>query len=253
MYGFSLFNEQEGGRIMDKYQERLFRDTKAILSTDNYEKNVEINGEKIVLKQSEDYTLEDYVLKVENPQIDYIVVLTNKETKFISKENVVAIPFKINNLITSMKIYFKEDLADACEFPVEFHFVDKEIWDTKVREENQKNLKELLSLTCRTGINILNVIWANVSNQVEKSCLKIYAREEDKDILMLEKELSSDTFFYALDKLAFGKYVVKIKQLDKNDELLVEDECKVQIDNDIADKISVLSSSSNSAPRYLVR
>jgi len=246
MYEFSLFNEQEGGKIMDKYQERLLRDTRATLLTDNYEENVELNGEKIVLKQSENYTLENYVLKVENPQIDYIVAITNKETKFVSKDNVVDIPFKINNLINLIKIYFKEDLADFCEFQVDFKFEDKEIWDAKVREENQKNLKELLSLTCRTGMNLLNIIWSNVSKQVEKSCLKIYAREKDKDILMLEKEFSSDTFFYALDNLAFGKYVVKMKQLGKNDELLVEDEHMVQIDNDIVDKLSALASSLNS-------
>ena len=231
---------------MDKYQERLLRDTNAILLAEQYEKKVSFDGDKLILFQSENYTLEDYVLRIENPQIDYVVVTTDKETKVVSKDNIVSISFKISNLVKLIKIFFKEELADVCEIQVDFRFGDKEIWDNKVREEKQKNLKELFSLTCRTGINILNLFWSNVSKEVENTKLEIYAKEEGKEIFMFEKTFENNIFFFAMDKIAFGKYIVRMKQISKKGEILIEDECSICIDNDIANEISSLTNSLSS-------
>ncbi|MDD4070382.1 MAG: hypothetical protein PHF05_08045 [Candidatus Izemoplasmatales bacterium] len=226
---------------MDKYQEKLLRNTKIVLLTENYENKVELDGDKIVLQQSENYTLEKYNLVFENPQIELIEIDSDNDTNYKSNDNAINIPFNISKPMKKLTIHFANELADALEIQVIMKYADKEQWNEKVSAENERNMKEQMSLTCRTGYNLLNVFWINISKAVVKTQLEVYAVEDNKELLMIENVFDKETLYYALDKMAYGEYKVVLKQFDENNKIIVEDARNVEIVNDLLNKISLMS------------
>lgn len=218
---------------MDKYQEKLLKNMEMFLQVGDYSTCPEIVNGKLIFKQCKDYTLNDYVMEIKNANIDYIEVIADKETKYKSIDGEINVPFKFDNIIKKMKFHFVNDLADVYEVCVDYKYADKQEWDQEAEEIRQNNLKKELNLVCRTGLNLVNIHWQNVSTDVEKTNIKIYAVVSDKEMLMLEKTVEGSVIFFVLDKLAYGKYFVKINQLDKKDKTIIEDSCKFFISDQI--------------------
>ena len=185
----------------------------------------DIESDSFTLKQDEDINLLEYALVLVN-KIDIfsnIAICKNDEWTDIALTMENNVPtYKIivnfNDRIEKIKFEFKNQLADDYIISVCYQEADKEKYYAKKEQERKDNLLKTANIKVSTGADLVNIYF--------QPCCDSYARTEItlyKDNMMLAKyKVDEETFFKSIGGLAFGKYEFILKQLDKDNNIILE-------------------------------
>ena len=185
----------------------------------------DIESDSFTLKQDEDINLLEYELVLVN-KIDIfsnIAICKNDEWTDIALTMENNVPtYKIivnfNDRIEKIKFEFKNQLADDYIISVCYQEADKEKYYAKKEQERKDNLLKTANIKVSTGADLVNIYF--------QPCCDSYARTEItlyKDNMMLAKyKVDEETFFKSIGGLAFGKYEFILKQLDKDNNIILE-------------------------------
>lgn len=184
-----------------------------------------IESDSFTIKQDEDINLLEYALVLVN-KIDIfsnIAICKNGEWTDIALTMENNVPtYKIivnfNDRIEKIKFEFKNQLADDYIISVCYQEADKEKYYAKKEQERKDNLLKTANIKVSTGADLVNIYF--------QPCCDSYARTEItlyKDNMMLAKyKVDEETFFKSIGGLAFGKYEFILKQLDKDNNIILE-------------------------------
>ena len=184
-----------------------------------------IESDSFTIKQDEDINLLEYALVLVN-KIDIfsnIAICKNDEWTDIALTMENNVPtYKIivnfNDRIEKIKFEFKNQLADDYIISVCYQEADKEKYYAKKEQERKDNLLKTANIKVSTGADLVNIYF--------QPCCDSYARTEItlyKDNMMLAKyKVDEETFFKSIGGLAFGKYEFILKQLDKDNNIILE-------------------------------
>ena len=223
--------------LIEKYRDRYYR-----LFSLNNEK---ISNEKfsvsdeLVVTQNDDITITNYVLYISNDSLENIFAIKGtKETK-ISKEiptnfsllqnnnlNGFFIPINFEDKIDTLKIVFKNNLAEDLYLPVSYVLADKENYYAKKEKEQKEFFSKKANISYATGINLINIYFQPCADSYSYSEIILYC----KNMMLGKFKVDEDMFFKPITDLATGNYEFVLKQYDVNGSLLFEsDKIKVEL------------------------
>lgn len=176
---------------------------------------------KLIITQDSDITITDYVLSINNIEIDAIekiMVLKADKWQEIDKNNTIYIELNFLNKTSQIKFVFKNNIADDYILGVEFIEADKEAYYDKKEKEQKAALLKKANIKVSTGANLVNIYFQPCCDSYVRAEIELY-----KDGMMLAKyKVDEETFFKSIGGLAFGKYEFVLKQLDKDNNLVLE-------------------------------
>ncbi len=182
-----------------------------------------IIGNEISIKQIEDINIKKYILFIANQSFFNVECVKDGNILPALKKKgegqiAFAVQIDFDNRISSLKISFKDDLAEAVEIPIKYVEADKEAYYAKVKKQkNDERVKEA-KISHSTGVDLVNIYFQPCHESYKYTEISLY-----KDELLLAKyKVDEDSFFKSISGLAFGKYEYIIKQFDKNGEILLE-------------------------------
>ncbi len=230
---------------MDKYQRFLMSinhsyyglATNGQLSKDNI-----LVEKKIVLTQNEDITISDYVLYIANDSIDSIFAVKGTAEEEFAKEVdpvysssknenqdrfFISINFEDN--FDSIKIIFKNNLADNLCLPVSYVLADKEKYYAKKEQERKDNLLKTANIKVSTGADLVNIYFQPCCDKYEYTEIQLYIpNDPDKKPInwsIIKKfKVDIEDYYKSINGLAYGKYSFVLKQFDKNNTVILETE-----------------------------
>jgi len=203
---------------MNKYQKYLLENMSQNCYLNHCDERI-WSEEKLILKQNEDITINDYVLRISNANVERIYTLTGDvQTPFEKNGNSIHIPIDFEHKIDSIKIVFKNNLADDLTLPVEYVEADKEAYYAKQEKKRKDDLLTAADIKCSTGTDLVNIYF--------QPCCIDYSRTEIflyHDGQMLAKyKVDEDVFFKSISGLAFGKYEFVLKQYNDKGKVIME-------------------------------
>ncbi len=236
---------------MDKYQEYILHTLQKPMGTiyayadnssitlenglfDNKLIKVDIN-EKIVIKQDEDITITKYQLVLVHEGIEAIYAVKQNEhfpfncilTEYHwsgrntdKDRKVFYYELDFDNKIDSIKIVFKDRVADDLIIPIEFIDADKEAYYANKEAERITKLRWNASISHATGINLVNIYFQPCSEQYAKTEITLYHNK----LMMAKYSVEGDQYFKAITDLACNNYSFVLKQLSADGEILFETE-----------------------------
>lgn len=221
---------------MDKYQNAIINEYFAtyylIVSNKGYDNQI-LKGDNIVLTQDEDISISDYKLQISNYCIKEIYY--KKGSKFVPflEENVKSkyklsgifsnpvnfyIPIDFEKPINSIKIVFKNNLADDLVLSLSYVLADKEKYNARVAKAKYNKLLENAKVSCACGADLVNIYF--------QPCCEAYARTEiylyRDNVLLAKYKTDDDVYFKTISGLAYGTYYFVLKQFDSKNKLLIE-------------------------------
>ena len=225
---------------MDKYQEYLINridhsyfDLATSGETNGEDSAFQGNRDKIVLKQNEDITMKDYTLYIANRAFESVVAIAGTtQTPFKQEhdpvysspnsgdQNRFYLPIDFEHKIDSIKIVFKNNLANDLILPVVYEEADKKAYYAKQEKKHKDDLLATAAIKCSTGADLVNIYFQPCSNEYSKTEIILY-----HDGQMLAKyKVDEDCFFKSIGGLAYGQYSFVLKQYDENSKLILETE-----------------------------
>ena len=211
---------------MDKYQKFILDRTVCFISENkeldsNAKKNsvtsfVNENGELLV-KQVENYNIKKYFIlfsgvKLASVEIDGSAreVIDTPKHRLLDKKTIV-VPVDFDKQAKQIKVSFPDGLAEPLALKLCFVETDHSIYDSKVQAEiNQKICPEH-----KTGIDLVNIYWNLVSDEVETTQINLYFVSNNTERL-ISKYKENGAMFKSVTGLAFGRYRYEIFEFDKN-------------------------------------
>lgn len=222
---------------MDKYQESLMRGIRfeqfdAITSKGQ---GIVYENDALKIVQDENITHSEYLVYFagNNSVISKVEVFENGEYKespqytpiqfesgktFYRKDLVIKVDFN-NPIITKIKIYFIDDLADPLEVSIEYIFANKGKYFQKKENERIAELIKKMNVKDSCGDNLVTIKFQNCDECIEKTQIALF--NDEKQLMGIFK-VEAGMFYKSIINLAYGTYFYKISQYDKNDALIVE-------------------------------
>ena len=235
---------------MDKYQEYILHTLQKPMGTiyayadnssitldnglfDNKLIKVDID-EKIVIKQNEDITITKYQLVLVHEGIEAIYAVkqnehfpfncviteyhwsgekTNKDRKVFYYE------LNFDNKIDSIKIVFKDRVAEDLIVPIEFLDADKEAYYAKKEAERIAKLRWKAAISHATGLNLVNIYFQPCSENYAKTEIILY---HGNKLMMAKYIVEGEQYFKAITDLACNNYSFVLKQLSADGEIFFE-------------------------------
>ena len=205
-------------------------------------------NEEIVIQQDEDITITKYLLSISNKVInkaysikgDSITELTKKESSLPSDTCDIELDFE--NQIEAIKIEFIDNLADDLILPIIYKEADKEAYYAKKEQERKEALIKNTQIKHSTGADLVNIYFQPCNEQCVKTEIELWIakgkRENhhgmlayvprliggEPEQLMAKYIIEEGIYFKAINSLAKGVYGYKIKQYDKDNNIIIESE-----------------------------
>ncbi len=222
---------------MDKYQERLIGGIRFEQFDTITSKGCDIVYENNVLKivQDKDITHNEYLVYIarNNSVITKVEVFENGEYKetpqytpiqfwdgktFCRKDLVIKFDFN-NPIISKIKIYFIDDIADPLEIPIEYVPADKEQYNQEVERQKRLELIDKMRVEDSCGKDLVTIRFQKCLDSVEMTQIALFDKSKQ---LMGTFKVEEGTFYKSIINLAYGTYFYKVSQYDKNGMLIVE-------------------------------
>lgn len=226
MLGLCLFNKQ-GELNMDKYQRFILEKTACQLSTtrnpDSKSKKTYaasfIDGDKFLIHQAENYNIKKYLLLFSGITIQSItldgaaceVIQTPKHA--VLDDVTIVVPIDFDSKAKQIDIHFANEMADSLTLHLSYVESDHAMYDAKVQDE----LNKKISPDHKTGIDLVNIYWAKVSDKVASIKINLYVISQKNERLIGEYK-ETGLLFKSITGLAFGEYSYEIIELGNNDE-----------------------------------
>lgn len=221
---------------MNKYQKYLVGDLSKNSYLSNCDSNVWIE-DKFVLKQNEDIALKDYVLHISNETFEAIFAAEGDTQKpFKKTNNQFCIPIDFEHKFDSIKIVFKNNLADDLILPVEYVEADKEAYYIKKEKEHKENLLKAAEIKVSTGTDLVNIYFQPCCDKYDYTEIQLYipknfvtaggpygpVKKPSEWSLIKKSKVDTDEFYKSIGGLANGKYSFVLRQFDKNGNVLLK-------------------------------
>jgi hypothetical protein len=202
-------------------------------------------NDKLIITQDSDITIVDYVLSIGDIEVDAIEkIVVLKEDKWceIFKNNTTYIEFSFVKKTSQIKFVFKNNIADDYVISVEFVEADKEAYYNKQEQERKEALIKNAQIKHSTGADLVNVYFQPCNEQCVKTEIELWIakgkRENhhgmlayvprliggEPEQLIAKYIIEEGTYFKAINGLAKGVYGYKIKQYDKDNNIIMESE-----------------------------
>lgn len=211
---------------MDKYQKFILDRTVCFISSSkeldpNATKNsvtsfVNESGEFLV-KQVENYNIKKHFILFSGVKLASVEVdgsaceLIETPKHELLDEKTIVVPVDFDKQAKEIKISFRDGLANPLTLKLCFVEADHSIYDSKVQAEiNQKICPEH-----KTGIDLVNIYWNLVSDNVETTQINLYFVSNNSERL-ISKFKESGAMFKSVTGLAFGTYRYEVIEFDKN-------------------------------------
>lgn len=182
------------------------------------------NTNSITIKQDENINITRYILIIHGKANRYdvlsgVYVYKKKQWEQVNlEEKGYKMIIDFNDRIEKVKLSFLNNLADDYIINVKYQEADKEKYYAKKEQERKDDLFKTANIKVSTGADLVNIYF--------QPCCDSYARTEItlyKDNMMLAKyKVDEETFFKSIGGLAFGKYEFILKQLDKDNNIILE-------------------------------
>lgn len=242
---------------MDKYQEFLINLNNSyygFATNGQLSKDTILIDNKIVLTQNEDITINDYMLYIANESISSIYAIKGETQIELSKEldpvysskggnqNRFFVPISFEDKLESLKIVFKNKLADDLTLAVSYVLADKDKYYAKKEQERKEALIKNTQIKHSTGADLVNIYFQPCNEQCVKTEIELWIakgkRENhhgmlayvprliggEPEQLMAKYIIEEGIYFKAINGLAKGVYGYKIKQYDKDNNIIMESE-----------------------------
>lgn len=220
---------------MNKYQKSLLSGTSCSLK--HCEEKVWTGG-KFSFKQNEDITLKDYVLCISNPSIEAVFAMDgDAQTPFEEKEGKFCSLVDFDHKIDSIKIVFKNGLADDLIVPVEYVEADREAYYAQKEKERNAALLTAAAIKCATGSNLVNIYFQPCCDEYEYTEIQLYIPQqviskgwtsEGRELydipawsFIKKTKVNPEEFYASIGGLAYGKYAFVLKQFNKGGNILL--------------------------------
>ena len=231
---------------MNKYQEFLIGKCFRRFDRNNrkYLKFIAEN-DKIILEQDENIELVDYTLMLSNiyvETIEKILILKNENWEEVETKETISINLNFLDRTQQIKFVFKNNIADDYVINVEFVEADKEAYYKKQEQERKEALIKNAQIKHSTGADLVNIYFQPCNEQCVKTEIELWIakgkRENHHGMLaylprliggepeqLIAKYIMEDgTYFKAINGLAKGVYGYKIKQYDKDNNIIMDSE-----------------------------
>ena len=238
---------------MDKYQEFLMNNNNSyyVLATNGQiSKETTLVDNQINLTQNEDITINDYTLYIANESIESVFMIKGVEEHAFNKETDTLSPIltrkterfftaiNFNDKFESVKIIFKNNLADDLFLPLSYVLADKEKYYAKKEQEYKDNLLKTADIKVSTGSDLVNIYFQPCCDKYDYTEIQLYIPKDFVTVggpygpvkkpstwSMIKKcKVDSEEFFKSINGLANGKYSFILKQYDKDSNILLETE-----------------------------
>ncbi len=201
--------------------------------------------DKLIITQDSDITIIDYVVSINDLEIDAIdKIEVLKEDKWyeIHKNNTIYIELSFAKKASQIKFSFKNNIADDYVINVEFVEADKEAYYNKQEQEHKEALIKNTQIKHSTGADLVNIYFQPCNEQCVKTEIELWIakgkRENhhgmlayvprliggEPEQLMAKYIIEEGIYFKAINGLAKGVYGYKIKQYDKDNNIIMESE-----------------------------
>ena len=201
--------------------------------------------DKLIITQDSDITIIDYVVSINDLEIDAIdKIEVLKEDKWyeIHKNNTIYIELSFVKKASQIKFSFKNNIADDYIINIEFIESDKEQYYAKKEQERKETLIKNTQIKHSTGPDLVNIYFQPCNEQCVKTEIELWIakgkRENhhgmlayvprliggEPEQLMAKYIIEEGIYFKAINGLAKGVYGYKIKQYDKDNNIIMESE-----------------------------
>lgn len=201
--------------------------------------------DKLIITQDSDITIIDYVVSINDLEIDAIdKIEVLKEDKWyeIHKNNTIYIELSFVKKASQIKFSFKNNIADDYIINIEFIESDKEQYYAKKEQERKEALIKNTQIKHSTGADLVNIYFQPCNEQCVKTEIELWIakgkRENhhgmlayvprliggEPEQLMAKYIIEEGIYFKAINGLAKGVYGYKIKQYDKDNNIIMESE-----------------------------
>ena len=185
----------------------------------------DIESDSFTIKQDEDINLLEYALVLVN-KIDIFSniaickndVWTNIALTMENKVPTYKIIVNFNDRIEKIKFEFKNQLADEYIISICYQEADKEKYYAKKEQERKDNLFTTANIKVSTGVDLVNIYFQPCCDEYARTEIALYK----ENMLLAKYKVDEETFFKSIGGLAFGKYEFVLKQLDKDNNIILE-------------------------------
>jgi hypothetical protein len=224
--------------------------------------HIDTESDTITLKQYEDITISKYWLALGKiaagaSAIEKVFVSTEEGWDEIICESIeqpkafgnsfgegqygsFLIPISFENKIKKIRLVFKNNIADDYEFEVKYIDADKDLYYQKRAEVKRANYIESAQIKHSTGSDLVNIYFQPCCSDCGKTEIELWIakgkRENHHGMVayvprligaepeqMIAKFSVDEGFlFKSISGLANGVYVYRLRQYNKNNELLFE-------------------------------
>lgn len=187
--------------------------------------------EQIEIKQSDDITITKYDLFFINQGISAVYAIKEKEClpfqctccdyhwgKVYKDRQVFHYTLDFDDKITSVKIVFKNNIADDLILPIRFIDADKDVYYAKKEAERIAKLGWKASVSCATGQNLVNIYFQPCADNYAKTEITLYR----SNLMMAKYIVEGELYFKAIPDLAYGDYSFVLKQISTDEKILYE-------------------------------
>ena len=239
---------------MDKYQKYLMDTACSYIAyaNDRAENIIKCySDDKITITQDDDITVSGYILYVKNKSIEHVVAIRSEkqialmvESDFeeCGKQNRFFIPLSFDDKIESIKIVFKNHLADDLTIPVEYVEADKEKYYAKVAQEQKVALLAKAQIKHSTGADLVDIYFQPCCDAYAKTEIELYLAtgrfdssysmgptifppqllDGQVEQLIGKYVIDDGTLFKSISGLAKRIYGYKVRQFDADGKVLCE-------------------------------
>lgn len=236
---------------MDKYQEFLIKFNNSyygLATNGQLSKDTILIDNKIVLTQNEDITIHDYMLYIANESISSIYAIKGETQIKLSNEldpiysskggnqNRFFVPVSFEDKFESLKIVFKNNLADDLTLAVSYVLADKEKYYEKKEQEYKDNLLKTADIKISTGVDLVNIYFQPCCDKYEYTEIQLYIPKEFITVggpygpvqkpstwsMIKKSKVDPEEFYKSINGLANGKYSFILKQYDKDNAIILE-------------------------------
>ena len=236
---------------MDKYQEFLINLNNSyygFATNGQLSKDTILIDNKIVLTQNEDITIHDYMLYIANESISSIYAIKGEKQIELSNElapiysskggnqNRFFVPVSFEDKFESLKIVFKNNLADDLTLAVSYVLADKEKYYAKKEQEYKDNLLKTADIKVSTGADLVNIYFQPCCDKYEYTEIQLYIPKEFVTVggpygpvqkpstwsMIKKSKVDPEEFYKSINGLANGKYSFILKQYDKDNAIILE-------------------------------
>lgn len=222
---------------MDKYNELALSTIKYLIykeslsDTNRIDKVLGMKDDNIVIKQDYNYTIDTYYLVFVATNIASVTFDKKQYMPEIRQEfdstPCIFIPLSYAKHVDSLVVEITGGIVDPISIHIDYQDADKQKYDLEQQEELNKNIN--LALT--RGLDLINVFWDEVSENVDHVEISIYKMSDmyNRGDRLVVKFVEKGASFKSITGLGFADYRCEIVEYDKENKVLAKQDATCRL------------------------